>query len=147
MTGRDLPSAVELRANMHKRLYIPAAGRPGSRKANSKRFNRHGATALAKPVAESSEALGLLSNALRQKGHGNNGAKAYVQRSFNYMSVSQLCNCVVAPTPTPMRLLPAVVPTLAQAFLRSIWKLSRMVVLLLLANLPRTTLLASTLSM
>ncbi|EKM57764.1 uncharacterized protein PHACADRAFT_90884 [Phanerochaete carnosa HHB-10118-sp] len=42
MTGRDEPSALELRANLHKRLYIPAEGRPGPRRVNSKRFNRHG---------------------------------------------------------------------------------------------------------
>lgn len=41
MTGREEPSKRDLEANMHKRMYLPASG-PGSRKPQSKRFNRHG---------------------------------------------------------------------------------------------------------
>lgn len=41
MTGREEPSKRDLEANMHKRMYLPATG-PGSRKPQSKRFNRHG---------------------------------------------------------------------------------------------------------
>jgi hypothetical protein len=41
MTGRAEPSQEELRANLHKRMYLLEHG-PGSR--NSKRYNRHGVT-------------------------------------------------------------------------------------------------------
>ena len=39
MTGRPEPSHQELRANLHKRMYLLEHG-PGSR--HGKRFNRHG---------------------------------------------------------------------------------------------------------
>ena len=39
MTGRPEPSQQELRANLHKRMYLLDHG-PGSR--HGKRFNRHG---------------------------------------------------------------------------------------------------------
>lgn len=41
MTGRAQPSQQELRANLHKRMYLLEHG-PGSR--NGKRYNRHGVT-------------------------------------------------------------------------------------------------------
>lgn len=75
MTGRDAPSALELRASLHKRLYIPPGGRPGSRKGNSKRYNRHGISPLSEAVSEHNDVIGLLSNSLRQKSHGQS-AKA-----------------------------------------------------------------------
>ena len=43
MTGRAEPSARELEANLHKRLWLPEPGAVGSRVALQKRYNRHGA--------------------------------------------------------------------------------------------------------
>ncbi|GJE85515.1 acid protease [Phanerochaete sordida] len=70
MTGRDEPSALELRANLHKRLYIPPGGRPGVRKANAKRYNRHGVAPISDAVSEHNDVIGVLANTLRQKGTG-----------------------------------------------------------------------------
>ena len=60
-TGREAPSARELRDNLHKRLYIPGDG-PGSR--NSKRYNRQGLAA---------GGSSFLANSFAQKGHGKKG--------------------------------------------------------------------------
>ena len=43
MTGRAEPSARELEANLHKRLWLPEPGAVGSRVGPQKRYNRHGA--------------------------------------------------------------------------------------------------------
>lgn len=62
MTGRDVPSELELRENLHKRLYIPPSG-TGAR--HSKRFDRHGAgRTTSSPIVA----------AKKKKGHGNKSA-------------------------------------------------------------------------
>ena len=66
MTGRAAPSELELRANIHKRLYIPSSG-PGSRNSKSKRFNRLGTGFKSGSVGPAD----LLANGFRVKGQGH----------------------------------------------------------------------------
>ncbi|CAL1716788.1 unnamed protein product [Somion occarium] len=69
MTGREAPSDLELRAHIHKRMYIPATG-PGSRKpAVDKRFNRSGVSHISEPVTT------LVNNAATKGGKGKNRNK------------------------------------------------------------------------
>lgn len=81
MTGRDAPSDLELRANLHKRLYIPASGRP-----HAKRYNRHN-NAEINAAVETGEVGGFHVNDARKKGHGAKG-NAYVY--FVYWE----CTCI-----------------------------------------------------
>lgn len=70
MTGRDAPDALELRANIHKRMYIPSTG-PGARKPKSKRYNRKGVFDVIDPT----ETAKFLSNKFAGKGHGQKAGK------------------------------------------------------------------------
>ncbi|KAI0806325.1 aspartic peptidase A1 [Irpex lacteus] len=66
MTARDGPSEHQLRENLAKRLYIPEAGRPGSRL--SKRYNRQG---VPKPITAA-----VKGNNAKAKGKGKAGKAA-----------------------------------------------------------------------
>ncbi|KAI0077892.1 aspartic peptidase A1 [Panus rudis PR-1116 ss-1] len=68
MTGREAPSDLELRENIHKRMFVPATG-PGSRKTKGKRFDRHGMNYPASPTASA------LNNKVNKAGK-NNAAKS-----------------------------------------------------------------------
>ncbi|KAI0091355.1 aspartic peptidase domain-containing protein [Irpex rosettiformis] len=66
MTRRDAPSEHQLRENIAKRMFIPEAGRPGSR---TKRYNRQG---VPKPNAVSAVTV----NNAKAKGKGGKAGKA-----------------------------------------------------------------------
>ena len=92
MTGRAAPSDLELRENLHKRMFIPPGGRKplgGKREVLEKRFNRGGTHPLANAGNQAkslsttttsgasndvSLTLGDIIDALTQLANGGNGS-------------------------------------------------------------------------
>ncbi|EJD06630.1 acid protease [Fomitiporia mediterranea MF3/22] len=63
MSGRAAPSELELRENIHKRMYIPAGGRkPLAGKRTEKRYNRQGVVPMSSKPANQANSLATSSN-------------------------------------------------------------------------------------
>ena len=69
MAGREAPSDLELRENLHKRMFIPSAGR---RPALDKRYNRSGVNRITDALTEAALTKST-SAATRKKGKGRKG--------------------------------------------------------------------------
>lgn len=74
MAGREVPSDHELRENLHKRLFIPAAGR---RPNLGKRYNRGGVSRIIEDLTSQSLTKSVVAATKgRKAGKGKKGKNA-----------------------------------------------------------------------